>query len=150
MIRWLTRALAAVGAGALLLMFYGRAVADPPDYVADPIVSPDHAFKAVRLSNMGGGGISPYCYERVAVVPNSAANTPAQAETATVFGANCDSFSLDAKCNCIEPSPKVEWMAANELRITFSINSTALFASAVKLRKLDASGTVHISFVVAK
>ncbi|WP_325444959.1 hypothetical protein [Hansschlegelia sp.] len=149
---WLVWVLAGVGLTTVIVLSVYAWLRSPaagaphPDFVDKPIVSPDGAFKAVRLNYNGGGAIAPYCYDRLAVLKGDAPISDAGADAAMVFGSDCASFWLD-KGPAIERSPKIEWTAANELRVTFSINRTANKAGSFRLRKQDATGSIRISFI---
>jgi hypothetical protein len=59
-----------------------------------------------------------------------------------VYSAQCDTFFDHSN------SPKLSWTADYALEIMFSINSTALVTSGVRLRKLDDSKQVNVRYVV--
>jgi hypothetical protein len=64
------------------------------------------------------------------------------------FGA-CDSFAPNVRRE-VERSPRVEWTAADEVRVTFSIFRSLIAPAEVKLRRLDASRSVHVQFVITQ
>jgi hypothetical protein len=107
--------------------------------------SPDAKFKAALLTFAGGGALSPYCYEKVSIVPAAATDHDAAEDRFEVYSGPCDSFS--STNNIIEQSPKLEWLSDTELRITISINSTAMGLRAVRLKKQDASRKVRVAFL---
>src|SRR6267142_1529170 len=122
---------------------------DPP--TSHSFTSPKGQYRAVLLTDAGGGGISPYCQNKVLVIPTSlnehqAALTPNRHRSGEgkyeVYSAPCDLFQDHNN------SPKLEWTADDALEITFSINSTALFTHEVRLRKLDDSKQVNVRYIV--
>jgi len=105
--------------------------------------SPSGLMKAALISRFGGGAISPYCTEAIAVAPSTATETMIMTEKFEIFSSNeCDTFSD------YSPSPVVEWVSDTKLKVSFSINRTAAFMRTVRLKKQDASGRVSIEFTI--
>jgi hypothetical protein len=135
--------------GAVVVGFYflaaGLVTAIPgvkPDRYVSAVLSPNGNFRAAKITYAGGGAISPYCDNTILIVPSSTSDDVAEREKRhEVFSAECDTFADHSN------SPKVEWISDGNLQITFSINSTALTSHKVSLRKIDASGSVHVTFV---
>jgi hypothetical protein len=139
--------LAIIGGIAVIIWFMPKnhPATPPPEHIRF-FPSPDAKFKAAVLMFAGGGALSPYCYEKVSIVPAAAPDRDAAESRFEVYSGPCDSFS--SRDNIIEQSPMFEWLSNTELRMTISINSTAMAPRALWLRKQDASGKIRIEFVV--
>jgi len=104
--------------------------------------SPSGKYKAIVFTNAGGGAISPSCFQRISVAPASIKESEVERMPQhEVYSGPCDSFTNH------EPSPKVQWTSDSSLRIEFSINETAISPSQVRLKKVDASNSVAVSFI---
>jgi hypothetical protein len=103
---------------------------------------PQGKFKVVQLTYASGsaltGGLS--CVDKVSVLPTSLDSAQATEARFQVFVADCASFADHS------PSPKIEWLTDSSIKITASIDSTALVVTPVNMRKSDVSGTVRIQF----
>jgi hypothetical protein len=130
----------AVGFGVLVGTGLDRVIGEPNRFVsATP--SPDGNHNAVRLTIAGGGGLSPFCTDKIFVVPQTVSNDAAVRDQSNeVYAGTCDFFMSH------DPSPKIEWLSSDTLQITFSINSTALYGRSASLKKLGASGSIHVQF----
>jgi hypothetical protein len=141
---WILATVGAVVIG-LYLIAAGLVTAIPggkSDRYVSVVLSPNRKFKAAQITYAGGGAISPYCENTVLVVPASIPDDVAEREKRyEVFSAECDTFADHSR------SPKVEWISDSSLKITFSINSTALTGHKVSLKKIDTSGSVGLNFV---
>lgn len=142
-------AISIVGLGSYVVLRELAPALDPPTSRSFP--SPNEKYRAALLTYAGGGAISPYCHNKVLVIPTAldereAALTPNRYRSGEgkyeVYSAPCDSFRDHTN------SPKVEWTADDALEITFSINSTALFTQDIRLRKLDDSKQVKVRYIV--
>ena len=112
---------------------------EQPAFVKD---IPYGQFKVVHLTYTNGsaltGGLS--CLNKVSVLPTSVDNSQAIDARFQVFVAECATFSDHS------PSPRIEWLTDNSLKITASINTTALAMAPLNVRKLDATGTIRLQF----
>lgn len=121
---------------------FGRFLPSADDHYIGLVPSPSGHMKAAHITRSGGGGISPYCSESIAVVPTTAAEAEILREELEVYSSDdCDSFA-DHRL-----SPIIEWLSETRLRITFSTRRTAATMKSIKLKKQDASGRVAIEFV---
>ncbi|MES2164689.1 MAG: hypothetical protein V4476_26350 [Pseudomonadota bacterium] len=142
---WLKNMLALVGLLALLagaarflLNYFG----DRP-FQTQELRSPDGRYKAVLLNENGGGGISPYCVDTVAVVSaNVKVDTRDDAQVVYVGG--CGSFR-DPGTNNLRNGPDVKWLAANRLEIRFPQESVGGVA-AMRLKQYAVQGNVTITY----
>ena len=137
--------LAVIGCVAIFRFVLPSTKKDKPDSVA-VTPSPSGSYKAVLTTWAGGGGISPYCYNRLTVIPTAATTNSESATAMAVFEGECATFPL--RNGAVENSPSIHWESDTKLKVRFSINGTALFPATVKLRKQDASGRVAIEFGV--
>jgi hypothetical protein len=124
----------------------------PQRYVAAPtpdhikfVGSPDGKLKAAVLTFAGGGALSPFCYEKVAIIPASATDHEVTDNRFEVYSGPCHGFA--PRNDIIEPSPRLDWLSDTALRITISINATAVQPIKVDMKKQDASGKVRIEFL---
>jgi hypothetical protein len=123
----------------------GHRAEPAPDHIKF-LASPGAKFKAAVLTFAGGGALSPYCYEKVSIIPAAATGHDAAESRFEIYSRPCDSFA--PRNSIIEQSPKLDWLSDDELRITISINRTAISPAAVRLKKQDASGNVRVEFLV--
>jgi hypothetical protein len=134
--------------GAISLVLYLVPKAAKPPFGGDVHVrffpSPDASMKAALVSYFGGGGISPYCWTVVSILPDIGSETDAQDKKFTVFTGGCDGFAV--RNGAILNSPIVEWLSNTALKITSSINATMLTPATVTMKKRDASGRVTIQY----
>jgi hypothetical protein len=111
------------------------------DYHINFYPSPSGHMRAAHISRSGGGGISPYCTEAIAVAPASADEADIRTEKFEVYSSSdCDTFADHS------PSPTLEWISNEKLRISFSLNRTAASMRTVQLRGRDLSRRVGIEF----
>jgi hypothetical protein len=144
----LVRFLATVGACSLLgfggyvVVSRLRPVLDPP--LGHSLPSPDGKYKAMLLIEAGGGAGSGYCDTQVLIIPESYDERIAalKRNRYEVYSGGCDELPGH------DGSPKLEWVSDNNLKITLSINSSAQEPEDVRLRKLDDSQQVRVTFVV--
>jgi len=138
--------LAIIGAFTVIAYFEPqRYVAPPtPDYIKF-VGSPDGKLKAAVLTFAGGGALSPFCHEKVSIIPASATDHDVTDSRFEVYSGPCDGFA--PKNNIVDQSPKLEWLSDTALRITISINATAAQPRKVELKKQDASGKAKIEFL---
>ncbi len=111
------------------------------DYYVKLYPSPSGHMKAAHVSRSGGGGISPYCTEAIAVAPASTNEAEIMAQRFEVYSSgDCDAFADHSI------SPIIEWISDERLRIIFSINRTGTSMKTVQLKKQDLSGRTSIDF----
>ncbi|PDT02135.1 hypothetical protein CO666_21530 [Rhizobium chutanense] len=147
--RIVTAVLAVVGFGTVLLLLLGFALDGGSMGEADGatfVTSPNGSFKAVLTTWTSGGAISPYCYDRLTVVPVGVPTDKTSASDMAVFEAECATFAL--RDGMIENSPSITWEGDEKLKVKFSISGSALEPATVKLRKQDASGRIAVGFEV--
>ncbi|GAB6845182.1 hypothetical protein HNR00_004239 [Methylorubrum rhodinum] len=149
---WLVRALAIVGlcglslVGVFFVLSRGWPVIPDESHFGPPIVSPAGTHKAIVISHEGDGWLSRYCYRSVVVLAADVSPEQDRSGDAVVFEGPCDNFSPSGAR--VEASPRVEWMSSDGLLISFSIQTTVMRASTVKLRKQDESGSIRVRFEV--
>ena len=139
-VRFFTIALAGVGAAALLnwlVLPRFRAENRAPDYVKETM-APDSKMKAVLLTYAGGGAFAPYCFDRLAIVPAGVRSEDATALRYEVYRTNCGTFANHEK------SPKLDWASNDLLKITISIDQTALHPQIISIKGIDETKTVKV------
>jgi hypothetical protein len=144
---WIERVLASAGAVTIgIICIIAGLFAVIPIGKRDRIVSiapsPTGKYQAQKITYASGGAISPNCRDVILVVPVSEPDAAKQEARNEVFSAECDSFASH------EGAPKIEWLSDDNLQITSSINSTAVTAKTVNLKKIDRSGSVRVNFIV--
>jgi hypothetical protein len=149
-LRFLIMSLAIVGAVTIVYLFLraSNLMKETSPTAVTYALSPSGSHKAVLATWAGGGGISPYCSKRLTVVRTEASTDEAISRDKSVFEAECDSFN--SSNNIIRSSPEIKWESDHNLKVTFSIFSTALSPETIKLRKQDASGTIVIDYEVQR
>jgi hypothetical protein len=121
----------------------GRFLPLGDDHYVNIESSPSGYMKAALISRSGGGAISPYCTEAIAVALSAATEKEIMTQEFEIYSSNeCDTFSDHS------PSPVVEWVSDTKLKVSFSINKTAASMKTVQLKKRDASGQVSIDFTI--
>ena len=105
------------------------------------VVSPDGKFKAVKLT-IARGGAAPFCYDNIAVLlavyPDDFDENRKAYE---VYAAPCGRFSDGTR------SPKIEWLSNASLRITVAPHPAAADAKTIRMKNIDVSKSVHVTFV---
>lgn len=92
-------------------------------YIGSPVYSPDKKYKAIVFSENGGGGISPYCFDYVSVVPASLETARSFKRKFHVYEGSCHSLNYsftDGKLPRLEHAPLLKWNSATEIEITFN------------------------------
>ena len=101
------------------------------------VVSPDGKYKAVKVTLVGGGA-SPFCFDSVSLVFAAYPDNFAERDKAyEIYSGPCGKFADG------EPSPKIEWLSATALQISYANNS----AKKPKLKDIDVTKTVHVTFL---
>jgi hypothetical protein len=156
----LVRVLATVGAISILCVcgyvIFPRVAFGPPgsftsDTMSHSFPSPDGKYKAVLIMDAGGGAGSGYCNARILIIPASYDEQKAALERNRyipsegryeIFSGICEDFHDHTG------SPKLKWLSDDSLEVDLSINSTALFADDLRLRKSDDSKKVNVKYVI--
>jgi hypothetical protein len=115
----------------------------PPsgDHYIDFHPSPSGHMKAAFIGRAGGGGISPYCDEAIAVAPTAVVEEELMTGKFDIFSSgDCGRFADHS------PSPTIEWVSNEKLKVSFSIKGTAKSMRSVQLRGRDLSGYIGIEF----
>ena len=100
--------------------------------------SPDGRYKAITFEEAGGGAISPYCFQIVAVVGRYTVPENGWNEASTIFEGNCT------------PDIDVNWIDGVTLKITFSPDLVAQGIAAARLKANAVHGEVHVTYGVFK
>jgi hypothetical protein len=143
--KWLRNILSTVG--FLTLLFYaGRFFlyhfGDAPSVVKE-VPSPGGSYKAVLLNDNGGGAISPYCIDTVAVLPIHA-KASEQVDSHIVYVGGCGTFK-DPATNNRRNGPDIRWSGGDRLEIRFPVTSVGGVAE-MRLRKYALGGKVIVTF----
>ena len=118
---------------------YFSATVDKADKSVTALASPDGKFKAVKVTLVAGGA-APFCFDSVSVMLAAYPDEFAQREKAyEVYAAPCGSFANG------EPSPKIEWLSASALQITYA--AAAPDAKTARTKNIDVTKSVHVTFV---
>lgn len=110
-------------------------------FIVGIYLSPDNKHKAVVFKQIGGGGISPYCFHFVSVTNSELEDRLAWNNDKKVFAASCGALGSDKDLN------GVEWMSSKELAITFDINLAIRRVSALTLKSYADGGQVHLTYM---
>ena len=132
--------LAVVAVVAAVSVYVSVAV-DKPDKSVTAFVSPDGKFKAVKLT-MARGGTSPFCFDSVAIIFAAYPDNFAERDKAyEIYSGPCGSFANH------ERSPKIEWLSNSGLQITYAVNSAGAGVKQPRLKIVDVTKSVHVTFV---
>lgn len=121
---------------------YFRATVAPVDKSAQTLPSPDGRYKAIRFS-LSRTGASAFCYQAVSVLLAALPDSFAESEkTYQVYFAPC----------AIPPDPSqaptMRWLGDDALQITYTPGPAAFDNPRYRRRVVDASETVHITYVI--
>ncbi|WP_125901073.1 hypothetical protein [Methylobacterium indicum] len=110
------------------------------------IDSPDGAFRAAVASYVGGGGFSPYCFNRLFVVDSQTPADRVADENNLVAEGECGSFgSMEGGIS--DPSD-VSWSEVRTLTARISLHSATTGLETFRIRKMAASGHIRVEFEV--
>jgi hypothetical protein len=133
----------AVALVAALSIYVSKTI-DPVEKTVTAVVAPDGRYKAVVVS-LAQGGDAPFCYESVsiyfAIYPNDFAESE---KSYQVYWSPCATPAKPAD------KPKAEWLANDEVRITYTQGPPAADAARLRKRAVDASRSVKVSYVERK
>jgi hypothetical protein len=116
-------------------------------YIAKPLYSPDGKYMAVVFSESGGGGISPYCFDDVSVVPTSLTQAQAYARRFRVYEGACHTLGFFYPVHSLPTllnAPLLKWSNSRELEITFDPRQAALGVNKIVLAAHNDDGLVQI------
>jgi hypothetical protein len=120
--------------------FYFVATVDRAARSISAVTSPDGKYKAVKVT-LSRRGSAPYCFDSVSVIlaayPDDFGERDKRYE---MFAASCAKFADG------EPSPKIEWLSPDALRITHAVNAAGAASSKQVMRDIDVTETVHVTF----
>ena len=135
--------LAAIAAVAAVSI-YMSATIDKIDKTVAAVASPDGRYKAVRITLARGGAV-PFCVDSISiflsVYPDNFAEND---KTYEVYAAPCAAPAKRAGL------PKVEWLSNTAVQITYAPVSPAADAKQPRMKPLDASHFVRVTFVVGE
>ena len=103
---------------------------------------------AVVFSESGGGGISPYCFDDVSVVPASLTPTQAYARRFRVYEGACHTLGFFYPVHgrpTLMNAPLLKWSNPRELEITIDPRQAAQGANKVLLAAHNDDGLVQIT-----
>lgn len=128
-------------AGLVAVSVYVSMTVDKADKSVSAIVSPDGRYKAVRVS-ISRGGAALFCFDSIsillAVYPDNFAEHD---KTYEIYSAPCAAPAERAA------SPKVEWLSNTAVRIIYSQGPAGPDTNKRRMKVLDASEFVHVTFV---
>jgi hypothetical protein len=131
-------------AGVAAVSIYVSATIDKVDKTVAAVASPDGRYKAVRVT-LVRGGTAPFCVDSISiflsVYPDNFAEND---KTYEVYAASC---AIPAKRAAL---PKVEWLSNTAVQITYAPVSAAADAKQPRMKSLDASHFVHVTFVAGE
>ena len=129
-------------AGVAAVSFYISATIDKADKSVTAVASPDGKYKAVRVS-LAGGGAAPFCFDTISVFLSVYPDNFAERESKyyEVYGALCAAPAKRAGL------PTIEWLSNSSVRITYAPDMAAADAKTPRLKTIDASKFVHVTFV---
>ena len=127
----------AVVAAIAAFSIYLSTIVDRTEKSIAAVLSPDKKMKAVKLS-LSGGGKSPFCLDSISVMlsayPDEFAESRKEYE---VYSAPC------ARSANGEPLPKIEWHSPAVLQVSYAASA----AKKLKMKTIDVTKTVHVTFV---
>ena len=128
-------------AGVVAVSIYYSATMDKPNKSVTAVASPNGKYKAVRVT-FASGGAAPFCFDIISiflsVYPDSFVESDKDYE---VYRAPCAAPAQRAAF------PKIEWLSNTALQITYPASVLAADAGGPRMKMLDASRFVHVTFV---
>jgi hypothetical protein len=135
--------LAAIVAVAAISLYVSKTIRKAEKTVT-AAVSPDGRYKAVRVS-LARGGPMPFCFDTIAVFlavyPDSFAESDKSYE---VYRAPC------APPIQRTDLPKMQWLSNTALQITYAPSLEMHEKGKLRMKAVDASNFVHVTFVAQK
>ncbi|HEX2539185.1 MAG TPA: hypothetical protein VHL13_12950 [Pseudolabrys sp.] len=132
-----------VAIAAAASIYVSRTV-DPVEKTITAVPAPDGRYKAVVVW-LSQGGDAPFCYSSVSVYLAVYPNDFAESEKSyQVYWAPC---ATPAKAADV---PKVEWLAKDQLRVTYTAGPPAKDPTKLRKRVVDASRYVTVTYVERK
>jgi hypothetical protein len=129
---------------AAAVSIYVSATIDKIDKTVAAVASPDGRYKAVRVT-LARVGAAPFCVDSISiflsVYPDNFAEND---KTYEVYAAPCAAL---AKRTAL---PKVEWLSNTAAQITYAVASPAADAKPPRMKSLDVSHFVRVTFVVGE
>ena len=133
----------AVALVAALSIYVSKTV-DPVEKTVTATPAPDGRYKAVVVW-LAQGGNEPFCYDSVSIYLAAYPNDFAESEKSyQVYWSPC---ATPAKAADV---PKVEWLANDEVRITYTPGPPVADPTKLRKRVVDASRYVKVSYVERK
>jgi hypothetical protein len=150
--RWLILGLAVIGTlyiASLSVPRVLRALSAPvtEDSILNIAYSPDGKFKAVLFNENGGGGISPYCFDFISVVPAAVPNPAANQDAYRVYEAGCHTLGFKKSEDgqrMMVGAPLIHWSSNSVLEITFDPTMAASGINEFIFRGSGVKGQVQI------
>ena len=129
---------------AAAVSIYMNATTDKIDKSVVAVASPDGRYKAVRAT-LARGGAAPFCVDSISiflsVYPDNFAETDKAYE---VYAAPCAAPAKRAGL------PRVEWLSNTAVQITYALASPVAGAKQPRMKPLDASHFVRVTFVAGE
>jgi hypothetical protein len=131
--------------GVAAVSAYIAATIDKADKSVTAVASPDGKYKAVRVL-LAGGGTAPFCFDTISIFLSVYPDNFAERESKyyEVYGAPCAAPTKRAAL------PKIEWLSNSAVRIIYAPDAAAADAKTPRLKTIDASRFVHVTFVAAE
>jgi hypothetical protein len=130
--------------GVAAVSIYVSATIDKIDIAVAAVSSPDGRYKAVRVT-LARGGAAPFCVDSISiflsVYPDNFAEND---KTYEVYAAPCAAPAKRAGL------PRVAWLSNTAAQITYALASPAAGATQPRMKSLDASHFVHVTFVAGE
>ena len=133
----------AVALVAAVSIYVSKTV-DPVEKTITAVTAPNGRYKAVVVS-LSQGGDAPFCYESVSIYLAIYPNDFAESEKSyQVYWSPCATPAKPAD------APKAEWLANDEVRITYTQGPPADDPGKLRKRVVDASRYVKVTYVERK
>ena len=131
-------------AGVAAFSIYISATIDKIDKAVAAAASPDGRYKAVRVT-LARGGAASFCVDSISIFLSAYPDNFAENDkTYEVYAAPC---AAPAKRAAL---PRVEWLSNTAVQITSAAASPVAGAKQPRVKPLDASHFVHVTFVVGE
>ncbi len=101
-------------------------------------LSPSNKYKAILFNWNGGGGLSPYCYNSISVVPTTVSDDAADNDRYSVYSGGCHAVGDS------DYAPTIKWLSGVELEITYNLTQAVHGIDHVALKGSADSGQVFV------
>jgi hypothetical protein len=134
----------AVVVGIAAVSIFVNETVDKADKTVTAVASPDGKYKAVR-EMIARGGKEPFCFDTISIFLSVYPDNFAVSDKAyEVYAGPCAELAKRAEM------PRIEWLSDKSVRITYPAGAATSDKMKMRMKPLDASKFVQLTFVAAR